>query len=87
MKNLVPIIAGVDLYIGNDSFGQHVASQSGKPSIVLLLDTPGAYSEYNKNQHQILPEGISIEEITHDSACNPNKIKVETVLDKALLYL
>ncbi len=87
IKEVVPIIAGVDLYIGNDSFGQHVASQSGKPSIILLLDTPSAYSEYNRNQHQILPEGISIKEITHDSTCNPDKIKVDTVLNKALLYL
>ena len=87
IKEVIPIIASVDLYIGNDSFGQHVASQSGKPSIILLLDTPSAYSEYNKNQHQILPEGVSIKEMSHDTTSDPNRIKVDVVLDKALLYL
>ena len=75
------------MYIGNDSFGHHIASQSGKPSIVLLLDTPSAYSEYSKNQHQITPEGTTIEDISHDSTFDPNQIKVETVLNKALLFI
>ena len=87
IKEVIPIIASADIYIGNDSFGQHVACQSGKPAIILLLDTPSAYSEYSKNQHQIIPEGISIQDITHDSAFEPNKIKVETVLNKTLSYL
>ena len=75
------------MYIGNDSFGQHIASQCGKPSIILLLDTPSAYSEYSKNQHQITPEGASIKNISHDSSFDPNSIGVETVLNKALSYL
>ena len=87
IKEIIPIIVGADMYIGNDSFGQHVACQSGKPSIVLLLDTPAAYSDYSINQHQILPEGASIKDITHDSAYDPNKIKVEVVLQKALTLL
>ena len=87
IKEIIPIILGSDMYVGNDSFGQHVACQSGKPSIILLLDTPGAYSEYSVNQHQILPEGVSIKDITHDSACDPNKIKVDVVLNKVLSLL
>ena len=87
IKEITPIIAGSDIYIGNDSFGQHIACQSAKPSIVLLLDTPSAYSEYSKNQHQIVPEGVSIKDITHDSNFKPEHIKVETVIDKAMQYL
>ena len=87
IKEIISIISGVDMYIGNDSFGQHIACQIGKPSIILLLDTPSAYSEYSKNQHQILPEGASVKDISHDSSFDPNTIKVETVLNKALLYL
>ena len=87
IKEIISIIASVDMYIGNDSFGQHIACQIGKPSIILLLDTPSAYSEYSKNQHRILPEGASIKDISHDSSFDPNTIKVETVLNKALLYL
>ena len=87
IKEITSIIADIDMYIGNDSFGHHIACQCGKPSIVLLLDTPSAYSEYSKNQHQIAPEGASIKDISHDSAFEPNKIKVETVLNKALLFI
>ncbi|MAH54529.1 MAG: hypothetical protein CMI68_06440, partial [Candidatus Pelagibacter sp.] len=87
IKEIVSIISGADMYIGNDSFGQHIASQCGKPSIVLLLDTPSAYSEYSKNQHQITPEGVSIKNISHDSSFDPNTIGVGTVLNKALSYL
>ena len=87
IREIIPIIAGADMYIGNDSFGQHVACQSGKPSIVLLLDTPSAYSDYSVNQYQILPEGVSIKDITHDSAYDPNRIKVDVVLKRALTLL
>ena len=87
IKEIISIIADVNLYIGNDSFGQHLSCQCGKPSIILLLDTPSAYSEYSKNQYQIVPDGASIKDISHDSSFDPNTIKVETVLNKALLYL
>ena len=87
VTEIISIISGVDMYIGNDSFGQHIASQCGKPSIVLLLDTPSAYSAYSKNQHQITPDGVSVKNISHDSSFDPNTIKIQTVLDKALLYL
>ena len=87
VKEITSIIVGADMYIGNDSFGQHIACQSGKPSIVLLLDTPSAYSEYSKNQHQIIPEGTSINSISHDSSFDSNSIKVEIVLNEVLQYL
>ena len=84
---VIPIISECDLYIGNDSFGQHVASQSSIPSIILLLDTPRAYSDYSKNQFRILPEEISLDDITHDSKISPEKIEVNKVLKKALTFL
>ena len=52
-----------------------------------MLDTPRAYTDYSKNQFRILPSGTSIDEITHDSRIAPNKISVETVLEKALELL
>ena len=60
-----------DLYVGNDSFGHHISSQMGKPSFVILLDTPRAYSDYSVNQKRILPPSIDINEITHDSRLDP----------------
>ena len=72
------------MYVGNDSFGQHVASQCNIPSLILLLDTPKAYSDYSKNQYQIIPEGEDIKEIEHNSALNPNSITVDQVYNKIL---
>ena len=43
-----------DIYIGNDSFGHHISSQMGKPSFVILLDTPRAYTDYSINQIKII---------------------------------
>jgi ADP-heptose:LPS heptosyltransferase len=71
-----------DLYIGNDSFGHHISSQLGKPSFILLLDTPRAYSDYSKNQIQIIPKGYDINKISHDTKVNPNLISVEMILLK-----
>ena len=71
-----------DLYIGNDSFGHHISSQLGKPSFILLLDTPRAYSDYSKNQIQIIPKGYDINKISHDTKVNPNSISVEMILLK-----
>ena len=55
------------MYVGNDSFGSHITSQSGKKSIVILLDTPKAYTDYSKNYYRVVPNGFNIEEITHGS--------------------
>ena len=69
-----------DLYIGNDSFGHHISSQLGKPSFILLLDTPRAYSDYSKNQIQIIPKGYDINKISHDMKVNPNLITLEMII-------
>ncbi len=84
ISELLPMLCSADLYIGNDSFGHHITSQSGIPSIVLLLDTPKAYSDYSKNQFRIIPEGADINKISHDSVFNPNSIKVSQVYNKVM---
>ena len=84
ISELLPMLCSADLYIGNDSFGHHITCQSGIPSIILLLDTPKAYSDYSKNQFRIIPEGADINKISHDSALNPNSIKVSQVYNKVM---
>ena len=69
-----------NIFIGNDSFGHHVSSQMNKPSFVILLDTPKAYSDYSKNQKRIIPPNMDINEIDHGSKLNPNSITVEMVI-------
>ena len=73
-------IAISNIYIGNDSFGQHIACQMGLPSFVILLDTPRAYSDYSINQKRIIPPNINLDKITHDTQLDPNSITVELVL-------
>lgn len=71
-----------DLYIGNDSFGHHISSQLGKPSFILLLDSPRAYSDYSVNQHKIIPEGYHIDKITHNTKASPDLITEEMIIKK-----
>ena len=84
IKNYISIS---DLYVGNDSFGHHISSQMGKPSFVILLDTPRAYSDYSVNQKRILPPNIDIDEITHDSRLDPNSISADMILDKIKKFI
>jgi ADP-heptose:LPS heptosyltransferase len=75
-------IARSNIYIGNDSFGHHISCQMGKPSFIILLDTPKAYSDYSVNQNRIIPAGIDLDKITHDSRLDPNTISVDMVFNK-----
>ncbi len=76
-----------DLYIGNDSFGHHISSQMGKPSFIILLDTPRAYSDYSINQNRILPPNVSIDDITHDSKFDPNLVSVDMIIEKVKKFI
>ena len=69
------------MYVGNDTFGSHVTSQSGKKSIVLLLDSPKAYTDYSDNYFRIVPKGYNINEINHDTYADPNLISVTDVVE------
>ena len=68
------------MYVGNDSFGSHIISQNGKRSIIMLLDSPKAYTDYSQNHYRIIPKGFDIEQITHGTNANPNLITVEEVI-------
>ena len=79
--DVLPYLCASDMYVGNDSFGSHVISQSGKKSIVFLLDAPKAYTDYSKNHFRLVPDGYSIEEITHGTNADPNLISVKKVIE------
>ena len=78
--DLVPYLCASDMYVGNDSFGSHILSQSGKKCIVFLLDSPKAYTDYSKNYFRIAPQGYKIQEITHGTNANPDLISVNEVI-------
>ena len=79
IKNYISIS---DIYVGNDSFGHHVSCQMGKPSFIILLDTPRAYSDYSMNQHRIIPPNTDLNNISHNSKLDPNTISVGDVFAK-----
>ena len=82
ISELIPIISQCDIYIGNDSFGHHVMSQSGKPCFIIMLDTPRAYTDYSINQHKVLPADLDADSIDHDTRVRPDDISVDRVLSK-----
>ena len=79
IEEIIPYLCSADMYVGNDSFGSHVTSQSGVKSLVILLDTPKAYTDYSKNYHRIIQDGIEIEDVTHGSNLKPEHVSVEKV--------
>ena len=76
-----------DIYVGNDSFGHHISCQMGKPSFIILLDTPRAYSDYSTNQKRILPPNINLDEVTHDSRFDPNLISVNMIINEIKKFI
>ena len=80
IKQLIPILTSCNMYVGNDSFGSHITSQSGIKSIVILLDSPKAYTDYSKNFCRIIPRGFDIDKIGHGSNADPNLVLVEDVI-------
>jgi len=79
IEEIIPYLCSANMYVGNDSFGSHITSQSGIKSLVILLDTPKAYTDYSKNYQRIIPDGIKIENVTHGSNLKAENISVEKV--------
>ena len=81
IKELIPYLCSSDMYIGNDSFGSHITSQSGKKSIVILLDSPRAYTDYSQNYYRVIPKGFDIDNLTHGSNADPNLVSVDEIIN------
>ena len=82
ISEVTPYLCACDMYVGNDSFGSHISAQTGKKSIVFLLDSPKAYTDYSKNFFRMVPEGFNLKDMTHDTKADPNLISVENVIKK-----
>ena len=80
-------IALSDIYIGNDSFGHHISCQMGKPCFIILLDTPRAYSDYSINQNRIVPPGVDINNVSHNSRLDPKTISIDMVYNKVKEFI
>ena len=87
ISEVIYYISASSVYIGNDSFGHHIAAQRNIPSFIIMLDTPRAYTDYSINQNKILPHNIKENEIDHDSNLNPNSITIDMVIDKIKKFI
>ena len=84
IEEVIPYLCSSNMYVGNDSFGSHITSQSGIKSLVILLDSPKAYTDYSSNYQRIIPDGVEIENVTHGSNLNPEHISVEKVYQEIM---
>ena len=84
IEEIMPYLNLCDMYVGNDTFPHHVTSQSQKPSVVIMLNTPKAYTDYSIFHHRVIPDDARLEDIDHNSNYNPNSVSVEKVFKKII---
>ena len=84
IEEVIPYLCSANMYVGNDSFGSHITTQSGIKSLVILLDSPKAYTDYSKNYKRIVPDGVKLEYVTHGSNLNPEHVSVEKVYQEII---
>ena len=76
ISETLPIIKNCDIAVCNDSSFSHLSAALGKPTIVLMSDTPLIYGSYNSKMHPLIPDGV--ENVTHGTEgkerINPLKI-------------
>ena len=84
VREVVPFFHLCDMYVGNDSFLHHVTSQSKKPSVVILLNSPKAYTDHSLYYHRIIPNNAKIEDLNHLSKYSAKSVSVEKVFNKII---
>ena len=63
ISETLPIIKNCNIAVCNDSSFSHLSAGLGKPTIVLMSDTPLIYGSYSSNMHPLIPDGV--ENVTH----------------------
>ena len=76
ISETLPIIKNCNIAVCNDSSFSHLSAALGKPTIVLMSDTPLIYGSYSSKMHPLIPDGV--EKVTHGTEgkerINPLKI-------------
>ena len=76
ISETLPVIKNCNIAVCNDSSFSHLSAGLGKPTIVLMSDTPLIYGSYSSKMHPIIPDGV--ENVTHGTKgkeqINPLKI-------------
>ena len=83
LSETMPIIGASQYYIGNDTGWGHLSSGLGLKCLFLFMDSPPlAYGVYSKNINIICPDGLTIENTSHNTR-GKDKISFESVLRKS----
>ncbi|MDC3055067.1 glycosyltransferase family 9 protein [Candidatus Pelagibacter sp.] len=76
ISETLPVIKNCNIAVCNDSSFSHLSAGLGKPTIVLMSDTPLIYGSYSSKMYPIMPDGV--EKVTHGTEgkeqINPLKI-------------
>ena len=76
ISETLPVIKNCNIAVCNDSSFSHLSAGLGKPTIVLMSDTPLIYGSYSSKMHPLIPDGV--ENVTHGTKgkerINPLKI-------------
>ena len=58
ISETLPIIKNCNIAVCNDSSFSHLSAGLGKPTIVLMSDTPLIYGNYSSKMHPLIPDGV-----------------------------
>ena len=76
ISETLPIIKNCNIAVCNDSSFSHLSAGLGKPTIVLMSDTPLIYGSYSSKMHPLIPDDVK--NVTHGTEgkerINPLKI-------------
>ena len=76
ISETLPVIKNCNIAVCNDSSFSHLSAGLGKPTIVLMSDTPLIYGSYSSKMHPLIPDGV--EKVTNGTEgkerINPLKI-------------
>ncbi len=87
IKETLPILKNMDLYIGNDTGWAHISVSLKVKALTIWTDSPvAAYGLYSSRMVSIEPLGIKKGETTHDTL-GKDKISFKEVYDKSIEML
>ena len=87
IKETLPTLRGIDLYVGNDTGWAHISVALKVKALTVFCDSPiFSYGAYSKRMVTVEPEGVERGKTTHDTL-GKDKVSFNKVLSEALKLL
>ena len=87
IKETLPTLRGIDLYVGNDTGWAHISVALKVKALTIFCDSPiFSYGAYSKRMVTVEPEGVERGKTTHDTL-GKDKVSFNKVLSEALKLL